>query len=98
MIKERDYFGEAELFYGGRGRMPGQFLTYRRFETLAEAVKFTVEEVGTGAPYASIESGELDFKGDEIRALYESNEFPLERGVASVPQAARGGAAQRFKR
>jgi hypothetical protein len=83
MTNERDYFGEANLFYGGRGRRPGQFLTYRRFDTLAGAVKFTVEEVGTGVPYVSIESGEIDFKGDEIRALYESDEFPLERRLPS---------------
>ena len=78
-----DYFGEAEIFYGGRGRRPGQFLTYRRFDTLAHAVKFAVEELGTNASYASIESGEFDFKGDEIGLLYDSNEFPLDRRLAS---------------
>jgi hypothetical protein len=83
MLNLVDYFMEAELFYGGRGRRPGQFLTYRRFDTLAHAVKFTVEELGTSAPYASIESGEFDFKGDEIGLLYDSNEFPLDRRLAS---------------
>jgi hypothetical protein len=58
-------------------------LPYRRFDTLAHAVKFTVEELGTSAPYASIESGELDFRGDEIGLLYESEEFPLDRRLAS---------------
>jgi hypothetical protein len=83
MANTVNYFGEAELFYGGRGRRPGQFLTYRRFDTLAHAVKFTVEELGTRAPYASIESGESDFKGDEIGLLYDSDEFPLDRRLAS---------------
>jgi hypothetical protein len=83
MIDTVNYLGEAELFYGGRGRRPGQFLTYRRFDTLAHAVKFTVEELGTSAPYASIESGEFDFKGDEIGLLYDSDEFPLERKLLS---------------
>ena len=105
MINEKDYFCEAELFYGGRGRKPGQFLTYRRFETLAEAVKFTMEEIGTGAPYASIASGEHDLRGDEIRALYESDEFPLERRLpgtfhsptVAAPIPRRSGAAQPSK-
>jgi hypothetical protein len=84
MVGGHNYFADAELFYGGRGRRPGKFLTYRRFDTLAHAVKFAVEELGTGAPYVSIESGELDFDGKEIKGLYESGEFPLERRVLEI--------------
>jgi hypothetical protein len=46
-------------------------------------VKFAVEELGTSVPYASIESGELNVRGEEIGLLYESEEFPLDRRLAS---------------
>jgi hypothetical protein len=59
------------------------FLTYQRFDTLAHAVKFAVEELGTSVPYASIESGELNVRGGEIELLYESEDFPLDRRLAS---------------
>jgi hypothetical protein len=54
-------------------------LTYRRFDSLAAAVKFTIEELGPGLRATSIQSGDLDLKGEEIKALYESADFPLDR-------------------
>lgn len=83
MINSAEFLEAAELYYGATGRIgPRQSLTYRRFETLAAAVKFAVEELEPGSRSLTIQSGEFDFKGNEIDALYQSTDFPLDRKPA----------------
>jgi hypothetical protein len=74
-----DFSAPAELFPSrnkkGRGRV-----TYKRFDTAAEAIRFAVEDMpGSALLGAYLESKEARFGEQEIRALYDSPAYPLER-------------------
>ena len=67
-----DYTAPAELFVGP--------MSYRRFPTSAEAIKYAVETLENVALLsAALVVGEDRFEGVEIRALYEGKLFPLSR-------------------
>lgn len=69
--------------FGGRsrGRAPsGRRMTYRRFATGADAVRFVIEDQPADALLASaIESQGERFEGSMIRVLYESQRYPFAR-------------------
>jgi len=76
--RESAYLPPAELFAVQLNRRK-RSLFYRRFETVADAVKFGIEEMPKGSANLSLEAdfGRLDHAG--IAALYDAAEFPLER-------------------
>ena len=75
-----DYGVAAELFMGKRKGGPRQRLTYRRFATAAEAIRFAVEELpAVRALGAWMQVGDERFDGDAIQRLYESDDYPLQR-------------------
>jgi hypothetical protein len=72
--------------------MPGEFysrksqglgpsgLTYRRFKTVAEAIRFAMEDLSSAAlGGCMLEVGGERFGGKELKALYASPRFPLQR-------------------
>jgi hypothetical protein len=79
-----DFSAPAELFPSrskkGRGRV-----TYKRFDTAAEALRFAVEEMpGPALLGAYLESEETRFGEQEMRSLYESAAYPLKRRAVAV--------------
>jgi hypothetical protein len=75
-----DYAASAELFIARRKSGPRQLLSYRRFATAAEAIRFAVEEspaIRTLGAWMQV--GEERFNGDDIRRLYESTSYPRRR-------------------
>jgi hypothetical protein len=83
-----DYGMPAELFMGKpRPRRTGQQgptgqqgLSYRRFPTAAEAIRFAVEDlpaVLTLGPRLQV--GDEQFDSLEIQRLYERDDYPLRR-------------------
>ena len=75
-----DYGVPAELFMAKRKAGARQPLTYRRFATAAEAIRFAVEELpGVRALGAWMQVGDQRFDGDDIQRLYESDDYPLQR-------------------
>jgi len=75
-----DYGSPAELFTAKRKGSTRQRLGYRRFATAAEAIRFVVEEFpAVRALGAWMQVGDERFNSEEIRRLYESNDYPLRR-------------------
>ena len=77
-----DYSAPAELF-PSRNRKVASKIKYRRFDKAADAIRFAVEELPEplllGA-YIQIDEQRLGHK--DIRALYESERYPLKKPEA----------------
>jgi hypothetical protein len=75
-----DYAASAELFMPKRQPGARRPLSYRRFATAAEAIRFAVEEFPSiRALGAWMKVGEERFNGDDIQRLYESTGYPRRR-------------------
>lgn len=73
-----DYGAAAELFPAPSHRHGP--LRYRRFDTLAEALRFAREELGAAElAGAFIECEEIRYGAAEIGALYAASAYPLPR-------------------
>jgi hypothetical protein len=70
----------AELYVTAKGagwsRSP---MTYRRFETLAQAIAFACEDAEVDLGRTTIRTDGIDLHGSEIRQRYDSQDFPLPR-------------------
>jgi hypothetical protein len=76
-----NYRAEAELYHrlrrSLRQRTP---LAYKRFKTAADAIRFAVEQLPDYLlPGSYLEVDEKRYDSQEIRQLYDSEEYPLER-------------------
>jgi hypothetical protein len=75
-MSEFDYTATAELF-AAHGRTG---LRYRRFPKSAEAIRYAVEKLPAAAlSAASLEVDDHRYGAAEIRALYDSERYPLTR-------------------
>ena len=82
-----DYSAAAEVYYMPMRRRGGarQRLSYRRFTSAAEAIRFVVEDfpaAHTLGPW--IQVGDNRFDSDAIRQLYDSSDYPLRRPADGV--------------
>ena len=80
-MQKIDFNAPAELF-PSRNRKIASKLRYRRFDKAAEAIRFAVEELPEPLLLgAYIEISERRFGHQDIRALYESEAYPLKKTV-----------------
>jgi hypothetical protein len=83
-----DYGASAELFISkskGASRRP---MTYRRFPTGAEAIRFAIEQLSPLLLAGTIlQVGEERFDQSGIRSLYENTDYPLVRAQPSTGSA-----------
>ena len=71
-----DFEASAELF-AARGHAG---LRYRRFAKAAEAIRYAIEKLPSKVPAgSSLEVKDQRFSAAQIRALYESERYPLSR-------------------
>ncbi len=77
-----DYSAPAELF-PSRNRKIKQVVKYRRFDRASEAIRFAMEELPEPLLLgAFIEIGEARLSHQDIRALYDSADYPLKKKEA----------------
>jgi hypothetical protein len=75
-----DFATPAELFPSKRNLRAKGAVTYRRFDTAADAIRYAVEELPPqyfAGTYLEVD--EERFDGEGIRKLYESPDYPLPR-------------------
>ena len=74
-----NYNAPAEL-YPGRNHKTRSVSRYQRFPSLAEAVRYTIEELPLSVqPGSMLEAEEVRYDGGAIRELYFSEDYPLQR-------------------
>lgn len=79
MIANLDWTEPAEL-YAQSGAFHGRNARYFRFSSAAEAIRFAIEDMPAAALRSmAVESGDNRYEGSEIRALYDAQDYPLER-------------------
>src|SRR6188508_3446482 len=81
-----DYSAPAELYPSrikkGRGRV-----TYKRFDTAAEALQFAIEQIPAAVLLgAYLEVDEARFGAQEMRVLYDRLASPRKRAEPKAPQ------------
>jgi len=75
-----DYNASAELFMPKRKRGGRQPLSYRRFTTATEAIRFAVEDFPAMRTLGAwMRVGDERFNSDDIHRLYESGDYPRRR-------------------
>jgi hypothetical protein len=79
-MAEFDYNAAAELFPTRRRLPRREPFGYKRFEQAAQAIRFAIEDLPPECLVgAFLEVDEQRYGHDDIRRLYESAEYPLER-------------------
>jgi hypothetical protein len=80
-----DYDIPAELFMAKRKCGVRQPLSYRRFATAAEAIRFAIEDFAAVRTLGAwMQVGDHRFDSDDIQRLYDSTEYPLRRRTHSL--------------
>ena len=75
-----DYAASAELYMPKRKPGARQALSYRRFTTATEAIRFAVEELPAVRTLGAwMQVGEERFNSEDIQRLYESTSYPRRR-------------------
>ncbi len=79
-----DFKEPAEVFVGG-GRLTKRFpMVYRRFRRGEDAIRYAVEmQSAEKLAVTVVQVDEARFGADEIRSLYDSEDYPLSRRQAS---------------
>jgi hypothetical protein len=83
MLQKLDLSAPAELF-PSRNRKIANKVKYRRFDHAVDAIRFAVEELPEPLLLgAYIEINEERIGHKDIRALYESEGFPMKKAVGA---------------
>jgi hypothetical protein len=78
-----DYTTDAELYSSKAGRRGRQPLSYKRFASAAEAIRFAIEDLPAQSLVGTyLEVGETRLPSAEIRRLYASTHYPFARRTA----------------
>ncbi len=80
IMNDFDYTAPAEIYAcRSRGSSPRP-VTYRRFDSGAEAIRFAIEELPSEVLFGTVlEANDQRFDAATIRKLYDSEAYPLQR-------------------
>ena len=79
-IEAFDYSTSADLFSMTNRNGRRQPMSYKHFESAAEAIRYAIEEIPTQNLVGTLlEADDSRYDGKEIRRLYASSSFPLAR-------------------
>ena len=79
-MKHFDYSSPAEIYAAGSKRAGRPSMTYRRFETAAKAIRYSIEELPqTGVCNVALEVDGERYHHKEILRLYDAKSYPLRR-------------------
>ncbi len=80
--------GPAELYTVNRRRAGRQSVTYRKFETAAKAIRYSIEERPCAClPGTILEGNEETYHQKQIRKRYDSGSYPLQRRTREASDA-----------
>jgi hypothetical protein len=80
-----DYSTEAELFSTRRRNSRRPPLGYKRFARAADVIRFAIEDLPSEFLAGTyLEVNESRYEGTEIRALYDSGDYPLTRTISPL--------------
>ncbi|MGI9382587.1 MAG: hypothetical protein ACR2PO_05495 [Methyloligellaceae bacterium] len=83
-----NYSSPAELYILDGRRARRSSMTYRKFETAAKAIRYSIEVLpGSSLPGTILEVDEERFQHMEIRELYDSGAYPLRRQTGETSDA-----------
>ncbi len=83
-----NYKAPAELFAYLHGAKRSTALKYRRFDTSAEAIQFAIEQLSPDILRGSvIEVLDVRLEARQIRELYQSIDFPLQRAPGPLEES-----------
>jgi hypothetical protein len=92
-MKPFDYNAPAELF-PSRNRKVASKVKYRRFSKTSEAIRFAMEELPEPLLLgATIQIDDQRLGHQDIRALYESEDYPLKKPAKKTKDSAKKQAA-----
>jgi hypothetical protein len=75
-----DYTALGELYPSRSWKHRGRHIAYKRFDVAAEAIRFAMEELPSEFLVGTcLEVEEERYDGQQIRALYDSGNYPLSR-------------------
>lgn len=79
-----NYDQPTDVYAGLSRGFRSKAMTYRRFATGAEAIRFVIEHQPAALlPGTVIEADDVRFNAEEIRELYDSEDYPLPRHQSS---------------
>ena len=78
-MKSVDFAAPASVFLWPKGPFKKRHPGYRRFETLAEAIAFVMEDMPARGNLQMIQTLDHDLTYSEAKSLYESDAYPLPR-------------------
>lgn len=81
-LSQFDYSGPAELYIAKKQRAGRSSMSYRRFDTAASAIRFSMEELPAASLAGTVlEVDEGRYHHKDIRSLYESSAYPFHRRI-----------------
>ena len=79
-------YRDGASFYPCRSKHKGSRHRYRRFETVAEALRFAIEELPVALLRGAVlEVDEARFDGAQMQAMYDADAYPLIRHEITRP-------------